>query len=120
MEIKNEAQQIIITYCKKWYGTTGDIVKDFKIILNNIYSTENWSVTDICEILLNNFEELAKDEIRILLNETIFDRYDMDKEDIKIKFLKSLKSIIGLTEAVYFEGLNKEDYKELFNLKEVK
>jgi hypothetical protein len=119
MKIKTEEQQIIITYCKNWYGTTGDILKDFKIILDDIYGTDYWDISDICQIVLSNFDELVKDKLTILLNNTIFDRYDMDKEDIKIKFLKSLKSIIGLTEVAYFEGLNKEAYKTLFNLRGV-
>lgn len=118
MKITNEAQQIVISYCKKWYGTTENIVEDFRIILNEAYNTDTWNVTDICEILMNNFDELVKNNLTRLLNDTIFDRYDMDKDDIKIKFLKSLKSIISLTEISYFEGLDRS-YKAKFKLEEM-
>ena len=103
MKIKNEAQQIIVTYCKNWYRTTGNIFKDFKIILTDIhisnpvfdeyYSTDSWDITDICEILLSNFDEVIKNNLTEIFNATIFDRYEEDI-DIKKKFLKILKSVL--------------------------
>ena len=115
MKIKNEAQQIMITYCKNWYRTTGNIFKDFKIILDEYYSTDSWDITDICEILLSNFDEIVKDNLTKIFNATIFDRYEEDI-DIKKKFLKSLKSVICYSEINCFEGFDKS-YKDKFNLK---
>lgn len=116
MKITNEAQQIIISYCKNWYGTTGNIETDFRIILEDYYSVQSWSLVDICEVVLNNFIEIAKDNMRTIFNTTIFDRYELDREDVRIKFLKSLKSIIFCTEVAHLEGLDRS-FKDKFNLK---
>jgi hypothetical protein len=117
--VKSKCRNIIVWYSKKWYKTTGDTVKDFKIILKDIYYTEDWKEVDIASILINSFSDLIKDNLKEIIGESIYNsRYFFNENnmlDSKLQFILSIVSVIGLMEVEYLEGLD-EQYKDLFNL----
>jgi len=119
-QVGGKVKNIIVWYSKNWYKSTGNIVEDFKIILKDVYYTNDWSEVDVASILIHNFPEVIKDNMREIISESIYNsRYFFEEEnkfDSKVQFLKSIKSVIGLLEIQYLEGLD-EQYKELYNLK---
>ena len=117
----NEIKNKVLFYSKNWYGTTGDILEDLKIILNDNYHINNWKYQDAVMILINNFGDLFEKELAKILNGALFDWYPSNK-DIKLKLLEELLSIISLKDISVIKSIMKidEKYKTMYNLKEMK
>ena len=114
----NEIKNKIFWYSRNWYGTTGDTLEDLKIILNDNHYINNWKYQDAVMILMNNFGDLFEKELVKILNGTIFDWYQPEK-DIKEKLLEELLSIISLKDILVIKSIMEidEKYKDMYDLK---
>lgn len=115
LKLKNETQQRLFWYSKNWYGTTGDVIKDLEIILEDLYLIGNWDVYDVSAIIRNNFEGFIKENTSLFLDKMIFDVYAKGK-DINKRFIEVILVMLAFYEVREIEGID-ETYKNKFNLR---